>query len=130
MKSRRRVNSDVIRPALMTERMSHEEYVAMQRRRVAELASRILAGEMDVLDGSSQITSLRGEIEIDLDDDDMMAFVVVESETDHLPIGAEAQNWSDEALVRKEPDLRRARAWATEIVRQHCANLVSRFGDV
>ena len=76
----------------MTERMSHEEYVAMQRRRVAELARDILAGEIDVLDGSSQIAGLRGQIEIDLHDDDIMAFVLVESETDHLPIGAEAQN--------------------------------------
>ena len=114
----------------MTERMSHEEYIATQRRCVAELARQILSGQIDVLDGSSQITRLRAEIEIDLDDDDMMAFVLVESETDHLPIGVEAQNWSDEALVRKEPDLRRARAWATDVVREPCANLVSRFGDV
>ena len=114
----------------MTERMSHEEYVAMQRRRVAELARDILAGEIDVLDGSSQIAGLRGQIEIDLHDDDIMAFVLVESETDHLPIGAEAQNWSDEALARKEPDLRRAREWAMNNVRAECANLVSRFGDI
>ena len=114
----------------MTERMSHEEYVAMQRRRVAELARQILSGELDVLDGSSRIASLRGEIEIDLNDDDIMTFVGVMSETDHLPVGAEAQNWSHEALARKEPDVRRARAWATDIVRQPCANLVSRFADV
>ena len=114
----------------MIERMSHEEYVAMQRRRVAELAQQILSGRIDVLDGSAQIAGLRAEIEIDLRDDDMMAFVLVESETDHLPIGIEAQNWSDEALARKEPDLRRARAWATDVVREPCASLVSRFGDV
>jgi len=116
--------------SLMTERMSHEEYVAMQRRRVAELAQQILSGELDVLDGSSQIAGLRGEIEIDLHDDDIMAFVFVDSETDHLPIGPEAQNWSDEALARKESDLRRAREWAINTVRAECVNLVSRFGDV
>jgi len=114
----------------MTERMSHEEYVAMQRRRVVELAQQILVGTLDVLDGSCQIASLRGEIEVDLNDDDIMAFVDIMSETDHLPIGAEAENWSDEALARKEADVRRARAWATDIVRQPCTNLVSRFGDV
>ena len=114
----------------MTERMSHEAYVAMQRRRVAEMARQILSGDLDALDGSSQIAALRGEIEIDLDDDDIMAFVGVMSETDHLPIGAEAQNWSEEALARKEPDVRHARAWATDVVRQPCVNLVSRFGDV
>src|SRR6266481_596686 len=101
----------------MTERMSHDEYVSTQRRRVVVLAKRILSEGLEVLDGSCQIAALRGEIDIDLDDDDLMAFVCVMSETDHLPIGAEAQNWSDEALARKEPDIDRARAWATDIVR-------------
>jgi hypothetical protein len=114
----------------MTERMSHEEYVARQRRRVATLARQILAGELDVLDGSSKIAALRGEIEIALDDDDLMAFVGVVSETDHLPIGAEALNWSDDALARKEPDVRRAREWASKVVRQPCENLLARFDDV
>jgi putative heme-binding domain-containing protein len=118
------------RSSLMPERMSHEEYVAMQRRNVIELAKNILSGSIDVLDGSSQMLRLCGEIDLDFDDEDVRAFILVESETDHLPIGAEALNWSDEALARKEPDLRRARAWATDIVREHCANLVSRFGNV
>jgi hypothetical protein len=110
--------------------MSHEEYVAMQRRRVVEMARQILAGELDVLDGSSKIVSLRTEIDIALDDDDLMAFVCVESETDRLPVGAEASNWSDEALARKEPELRRAREWAFQTVRQPSENLIARFGDV
>ena len=101
----------------------------MQRRRVAELARLILAGDLDVLDGSSQIAGLRGEIEIDLDDDDLMAFVCVMSETDYLPIGAEALNWPDEALARKERDVCRAREWASKIVREPCENLVTRFAD-
>ena len=43
----------------------------MQRGRVADLARQILSEELDVLDGSCQIAGLRGEIEIELDDDDM-----------------------------------------------------------
>ena len=39
----------------MSERMTHEEYVTIQRRRVADLARQILAREIDVLDGSVQI---------------------------------------------------------------------------
>lgn len=110
--------------------MTHEEYVAMQRRRVAELARQILAGQIDILDGSCKIAALRWELEVPEWDDDLMAFVVVDSETDNLPIGDEARNWSDEALVRKEPELRHAREWALGVVRQPCENLVTRFGDV
>ena len=116
--------------SLMTERMSHEEYVATQRRRVAQLARDILAGELDVLDGSAEIVSLRDELDIDHDDDDLMAFVVVDSETDALPVGAEALNWSQDALARKQSELERARSWAVDVVRQPCQNLVARFGDV
>ena len=113
----------------MAERMSHEEYVAMQRRRVAELARQILDGEIDVLDGSSKIAALRWEVEVEESDQDFLAFVGVESETDHLPIGIAALNWSDEALARKEPALQRARDWAIETVRAECASLVARFAD-
>ena len=113
----------------MTERMTHEEYVAMQRRRVAELARQILAGEIDVLDGACKIKALRFEVEVEDWDQDFIPFVLVESETDHLPIGIEALNWSDEALVRKEPELKHAREWALETVSAACASLVTRFAD-
>ena len=113
----------------MTERMTYEEYVAMERRRVAELARQILAAEIDVLDGSCKIAALRFEVEVADWDQDFIPFVVVSSETDHLPIGIEALNWSDEALVRKEPELKRTREWAIETVRAHCESLVARFAD-
>lgn len=107
--------------------MTHEEYVGMQRRRVAELARQILNGEIDVLDGADKILSLRSEVEVEDSDQDFMAFELVSTETDHLPIGLESLNWSDEALVRKEPELKRAREWAIETVRTECASLVARF---
>jgi hypothetical protein len=113
----------------MTERMTHDEYVAMQRRRVGELARQILAGEIDVLDGSRKIAALRFEVEVEERDQDFIPFVAVESETDHLPIGVEAVNWSDEALVRKELELKQAREWAMETVHTECASLVARFAD-
>jgi hypothetical protein len=113
----------------MTERMTHEEYVFMQRRRVAELARQILAGEIEVLDGSCQIAALHCEVEVEDEDQDFMAFMLVSSETDHLPIGTEALNWSDEALVRKEPELQHAREWSIETVRAECASLLARFAD-
>ena len=113
----------------MTERMTHKEYVAMQRRRVAVLARQILDGEIDVLDGSSQIASLRSEVEVEDRDQDFLAFDLVSSEVDHLPIGREALNWSNEALVRNEPELKRSRKWAMETVRAECASLMVRFAD-
>ncbi len=110
--------------------MTHEEYVTMQRRRVAELARQIVAGEIDVLDGACKVAALHHEVEVDDSDEDFMTFALVSSETDHLPIGVEALNWSNEALVRKEPELKRAREWANQMVRAACANLIARFADI
>ena len=101
----------------------------MQRRHVAAIAQQILAEEVDIFDASWEIARLRGELEIDFQDDDVTAFVLVVSETDALPVGAEAQNWSEEALARTEPEVRRARDWALNTVRKHCENLIARFAD-
>lgn len=101
----------------------------MQRRHVAAIAQHILAEEVDVFDASWEIARLRGELEIDLQDDDVMAFVLVVSETDALPVGVEAQNWSEEALARKQLEVRRAREWAFTTVRRHCENLIARFAE-
>lgn len=113
----------------MPERMTHEEYIAMQRRHVAAVARQILSREVDIFDASLEIAGLRGELEIDFCDDDLMAFVLVVSETDALPVGVEALNWSEEALARKDPQVRHAREWAFNTLRQPCENLITRFGD-
>src|SRR5664279_2506097 len=97
------------------EHTSHEEYVALQRSRVAALARDILTGNVDVLEAAHEIAHLRWEIEAPDNDAALDLFVGIESETDALPIGEERQHWSSEALARLEPDLQRARAWAQEI---------------
>lgn len=109
--------------------MNHEEYVQLQRRRVADLARRILDGQIDVLEGAREIVRLRFEIDVDPDDNDVAAFVAVESETDHLPVGAEKASWSPDALKRKEPELECSREWAYRVVQEECKNLVRRFGN-
>lgn len=111
----------------MQEKMTHEEYVDMQRRRVVELARQILSNQIDILDGCCKIAALRWQLEVPDGDDDLMAFMLVDTETDNLPVGDEAQNWADEALALKEPELREARDWALNIVRQPCKNLLIRF---
>ena len=101
----------------------------MQRRRVSALARQILAGEVDIFDACWEIAGLRTELDLDLNDEDVWAFFLVVTDTDALPVGLEALNWSEEALARKEPEVRRAREWAFNTVRQPCENLIARFAD-
>jgi hypothetical protein len=106
----------------------HAEYVASQRRRVAEIASDVLGGRVSMIEGARLLTSLCHEIEVAEDDPDLLALVTIESETDALPVGAERANWSIRGLTQKQPELSDAEAWAMEAGAEACRNLARRFG--
>jgi hypothetical protein len=110
------------------EKKTREEYVRQQRRRVAELAQGIINHDVDTIE-EREIARLRYEVDVDPNDVDFAAFVLAESETDHLPSGAEKANWNPESFKRKAADLARAREWAYEAVREESEHLIRRFGD-
>ena len=112
----------------MTDRMSHEEYVQSCRERAAELAARVISGALPVLEGCHLLDELRTAVEVPDDDPDFLAFNVIKSETDSLPIGRIRKHWAHEALSRLEPELRSAAAWASPIALPACASIVARFG--
>jgi hypothetical protein len=63
------------------------------------------------------------------EDEDFLAFVAIDSETDHLPVAAHVRPlWDAEALRGKDQDIARAEAWARSVGLEACRNLVSRFG--
>ena|SRR5713101_6334763 len=111
------------------EKMTHAEYVELQRSRVARMASDALNGQLDILEAARQIAALRSELEVSEDDPDLMAFVVIQSETETLPIGVEASHWAEEALLRKAPEVARAREWAWQTAGSELKNLVARFSS-
>jgi hypothetical protein len=111
----------------MTERMSHSEFVASQRRRVAEIADQMLGGKLGVIEGARLLSGLRHAVEVADNDPDFVVFVAIDSETDHLPVGGQRQLWNAEALKRKDSEIARAEAEAKEDSIEACRNLVRRF---
>jgi len=57
-----------------------------------------------------------------------MTFVIIESETDALPVGALRARWAPEALEAIQPRLAAAEAWAKTVGEAACRNFVQRFG--
>jgi hypothetical protein len=106
----------------------HREYVTSQRKRAGEIATDILAGRVSMLEGARQLTRLRHEIEVGDDDPDIHAMVLIESETESLPIGAERASWGIRGLTENQPRLLDAEAWAREVGVEACRNLARRFG--
>ncbi len=88
----------------------------------------MLEGRLTWLEGARVLVALRSEVGLE-DDADFGPFVLIESETDHLPIGPQRVHWSEEALFRKESDVRRAEEWAKQTALKEAQRLVERFGS-
>ena len=108
-------------------KMSREEYVLYQRRRAAEVAAGMIDGSIHYLEGASELASLRFEVGLPEDDKDFLAFTGVSSETDHLPLGSARQYWSQEALARHEPEIKKITQWAKDVSLAECKSIVARF---
>jgi hypothetical protein len=108
--------------------MTHDEDIATHRAVMGKIAQRALAGEIDILDAARQIVSVRHRCDLDFDDEDIAAFVVIESDTDNLPIGDERENWAVEALARKAAEVEAAQKWAWNVAEESLRNLITRFG--
>ena len=109
--------------------MNHEEYVLKKRKEAATIASGMLDGSIQYLEGAIQLSSLSFEIEVADDDKDFLAFVGVSSETHNLPLGSARQNWSSEALAHKELEIQKTIAWAKEISLSACKSIIDRFSS-
>jgi hypothetical protein len=90
----------------------------------------MLAGELSFMEGAVEVASLRTQIGGLADrDEDFDAFVVISSETDHLPLQAQRHLWSERALASLAPDLERVQQWASGFAPQSCMNLITRFSN-
>jgi len=106
--------------------MAHEAL----RARVVVVARGILDGEIDVLEGSRALSGLLWQLKLGDDDEDHRAFVLIDSETDALPVGRARALWDEKVLRDLEPRIQDARKWALNIAEPHCASLVRRFAPV
>ncbi|NOV29567.1 DUF2489 domain-containing protein [Methylomonas sp. ZR1] len=111
----------------MSNGITHEQYVASVRHRVAAIADGMLSGEVNFLEGAIVLASLRHEAEVGESDPDFMTFIVIASETDYLPIGPSRELWSKEASLRHQPRIDASTAWAKQIGNASCQSLLERF---
>ena len=64
----------------------------------------MLAGKLSFLEGAVQIAKLRYNAGLE-DDEDALLFSVIESETDHLPLGEVQKLWDQDALEKLRPTI-------------------------
>ena len=108
--------------------MTHEEFVAAAASKVCIVATNILDERTPVLDGAQELFVLLPQTGISNEDPLYRDFVLIHSETEHLPIGHQANTWAPGALARIQPELASAEAWAKPIAFKACKSLLVRFG--
>ncbi len=97
------------------------------RQQVVQLAKAMLRGEVGVLQGCRMMLAYRFCTGLDEFDEDLLTFVGVESQEDHLPIGPERQFWNPAALERVDGEIKEAERVHRPAVMLACESLIRRL---
>lgn len=112
----------------MNDAVALNEWEEEARAELVELCRAMLAGHLSYFEGAIEVCRLRYQIGVPDFDPDIMAFVLISSETDHLPPERVRHRWSVEALKELEPEFARIEQWAAPFASEACRHLVQRFG--
>ena len=111
----------------MPEHMTEAEFTRSIRLQVIDTARAMLKRQTSFLAGVRKLVALRHDAGVADNDPDFMVFVVIESDTDELPIGTVRDHWNTHALARLEPEIQAAETWARDQGAAACASLIARF---
>jgi len=104
------------------------EFIAA-RRQIALIATEMLNGLRSFIAGARRIKDTWVTTRLPDDDPDKDVFVLIDSETDTLPMGKVRDLWNPEALATLQPRIDHAEQWARDVGREACQNLIKRFGS-
>ena len=110
----------------MTAPIYNEEHREKASRKIVAAAKSVLLGELGIVAGARQLANWRFDVGAE-HDPDFIFFVGVDSETDHLPVGAVRSSWNAEALKRKAEELRNLEAAFREKAFRACQVLIQKY---
>ena len=115
----------------MTDRTQFDEEAAREtRRQVVAAAEALLRGDVGVIEGAQRLSSLASSVVDDwFNDEDFRVFGVLDTETDHLPVGRVREFWDPVALREKDATIQRIEDAQRSEVEAACRRLVNRFRD-
>lgn len=98
------------------------------RRRVVAVAEAVLSGRVGVIEGARQLVALRSSVTNNDLDDDFIAFIAIDSETDTLPVGEVRKLWAADSLIAKDREIEGTEELYRDGAVEACRRLVARFG--
>lgn len=113
----------------MSENMDRNSYEVAVRKRLVEVVQAMLSGKTSFFEGARVVFELRSQISGVLESDpDFNAFVLIYSETDHLPYEAQRHFWNPDALAKLKTEYEDTELWAASFAPEACKNMLRRFG--
>lgn len=100
--------------------------VAAGRRELVLIASGMLAGSVNLIEGMRRICALRFVID-DPTNEIFLPIRAMESETDSFPLGATRSNYSGDYLARADAEMERYLTSAREEILRSCREIIQRF---
>lgn len=100
--------------------------VSASRNELVTIASGMLAGGVNLIEGMRRICALRFAIE-DPDDEVFLPIRAMESETDSFPLGAMRSNCSEDYLKRADAEMECYLVDAHDDILQACKEIIRTF---
>jgi hypothetical protein len=98
------------------------------REHLLDLLDAMLRGRLSYFEGAAQVLKIdRRLLGIAERDSDFDKFVLIRSETDHLPLSQQQSLWSTDALEKLQDEFIRTEEWAKTFAPEACKNLIARF---
>lgn len=104
-----------------------EELMEEARTRLMKTAEGILNGSIGIIEGCRMMNEFIAFAELDIDEDDRVTFQSVESQTDHLPVGEVRKLWNEEALKKKDEEIKRIEIMFAGIVKDSCSFILNKY---
>jgi len=111
--------------------MKEENEIKAQRAKAIKTAEEMISGKIGIIAGVRIMSGLRFDTELPEDDEDFLALVAIDSETDDLPVGSERELWSAEALREKDIEIQRCEELYHQDAIDACERLILKLiGEV
>lgn len=107
--------------------MSHEAYIEGLRVEAVRHAKALLANQSEFLVAIRHLSCLRHEIGTSSSDEDFNIFLVIDSDTDHLPAGEAKSLCSPEWLQKSEAEVKKIQDFYHSELVVACNKIIERF---
>ena len=100
-----------------------------QHKRMIAHAYDLIHGRMDLVEAARELRNYKFRLRLE-SDNKFLIFDVIDTQTDHLPIGKPRQFWDKEALKIKDKELRSIETHYRDQALEAARNIVARYEPI